>query len=47
MSASLRRVLPRRPSVTADFAAAAWQPPNSVLLARQHQTWSSSTRRSH
>ena len=35
MSAPLRRVLLRRPSVTGDFAAAAWRAPDAGLLARQ------------
>jgi N-dimethylarginine dimethylaminohydrolase len=36
MCAPLRRVLLRRPSVTGDFAAAAWRAPDPRLLARQH-----------
>jgi N-dimethylarginine dimethylaminohydrolase len=36
MCAPLRRVLLRRPSVTGDFAAAAWRVPDAGLLARQH-----------
>jgi len=36
MTAPLRRVLLRRPSVTGDFAAADWRPPDGELLARQH-----------
>src|SRR5215469_17966921 len=39
MSAPLRRVLLRRPSVTGDFAAAAWRAPNAGLLARQHEAF--------
>ena len=39
MSAPLRRVLLRRPSVTGDFAAAAWRAPDSGLLARQHEAF--------
>jgi N-dimethylarginine dimethylaminohydrolase len=39
MSAPLRRVLLRRPSVTGDFAAADWRPPDAGLLARQHETF--------
>jgi len=39
MSAPLRRVLLRRPSVTGDFAAAAWRRPDPGLLARQHQAF--------
>jgi dimethylargininase len=39
MSAPLRRVLLRRPSVTGDFAAAAWRPPDPALLARQHEAF--------
>jgi dimethylargininase len=37
MSAPLRRVLLRRPSVTGDFAAAQWRAPDPGLLVRQHQ----------
>ena len=37
MSAPLRRVLLRRPSVTGDFAAADWRMPDPGLLARQHE----------
>ena len=37
MSAPLRRVLLRAPSVTGDFAAAQWRAPDPGLLARQHQ----------
>ena len=37
MSAPLRRVLLRTPSVTGDFAAAQWRTPDPGLLARQHQ----------
>jgi dimethylargininase len=37
MSAPLRRVLLRRPSLTGDFAAAAWRAPDAGLLARQHE----------
>jgi dimethylargininase len=39
MSAPLRRVLIRRPSVTGDFAAAAWRTPDPGLLDRQHQAF--------
>jgi len=39
MSAPLRRVLVRRPSVTGDFAAAQWRPPEAGLLARQHEAF--------
>jgi N-dimethylarginine dimethylaminohydrolase len=39
MSAPLRRVLLRRPSVTGDFAAAAWRLPDPSLLARQHEAF--------
>jgi N-dimethylarginine dimethylaminohydrolase len=39
MSAPLRRVLVRRPSVTGDFAAAAWRTPDAALLARQHEAF--------
>ena len=39
MSAPLRRVLLRRPSVTGDFAAAAWRAPDAGLLARQHEAF--------
>ncbi|HXZ77468.1 MAG TPA: hypothetical protein VEH31_42260, partial [Streptosporangiaceae bacterium] len=39
MSATLRRVLLRRPSVTGDFAAAAWRAPDAGLLARQHEAF--------
>jgi N-dimethylarginine dimethylaminohydrolase len=39
MSAPLRRVLLRRPSVTGDFAAAAWREPDPSLLARQHEAF--------
>jgi dimethylargininase len=39
MSAPLRRVLLRRPSVTGDFAAAAWRTPDPGLLERQHQAF--------
>jgi len=39
MSAPLRRVLLRRPSVIGDFAAAAWRPPDAGLLARQHEAF--------
>ena len=39
MSAPLRRVLLRRPSVTGDFAAADWRPPDAGLLARQHEAF--------
>jgi dimethylargininase len=37
MSAPLRRVLLRRPSVTGDFVAASWRAPDADLLARQHE----------
>jgi dimethylargininase len=37
MSAPLRRVLLRGPSVTGDFAAAQWRAPDPGLLVRQHQ----------
>jgi hypothetical protein len=47
MAAPLSRVLLRRRWIAGNFATAAWHAPDSVLLARQHQTWSSSTRRSH
>src|SRR5215470_6679402 len=39
MSAPLRRVLLRRPSVTGDFAAAAWRSPDPDLLTRQHESF--------
>jgi dimethylargininase len=39
MSAPLRRVLLRRPSLAGDFAAAAWRAPDPVLLARQHEAF--------
>jgi dimethylargininase len=39
MSAPLRRVLLRRPSVTGDFAAADWRAPDADLLARQHDVF--------
>jgi N-dimethylarginine dimethylaminohydrolase len=39
MSAPLRRVLLRRPSLTRDFAAAGWRPPDVGLLARQHEAF--------
>ena len=39
MSAPLRRVLVRRPSVTGDFAAADWRAPDAGLLARQHEAF--------
>jgi N-dimethylarginine dimethylaminohydrolase len=39
MSAPLRRVLLRRPSITGDFAAAAWRAPDAGLLARQHEAF--------
>lgn len=39
MSAPLRRVLLRRPSVTGDFAAADWRLPDVGLLARQHEAF--------
>src|SRR5260221_5841446 len=39
MSAPLRRVLLRRPSVTGDFAAAAWRAPDAGPLARQHEAF--------
>jgi dimethylargininase len=37
MSAPLRRVLLRRPSLAGDFAAADWREPDTGLLARQHE----------
>lgn len=39
MSAPLRRVLLRSPSVTGDFAAADWRAPDVGLLTRQHQAF--------
>ena len=39
MSAPLRRVLLRRPSLTGDFAAADWRPPDVGRLARQHEAF--------
>jgi len=39
MSAPLRRVLLRRPSLAGDFAGAAWRAPDPGLLARQHQAF--------
>ncbi|HEX9355176.1 MAG TPA: arginine deiminase family protein [Streptosporangiaceae bacterium] len=39
MSAPLRRVLLRRPSVSGDFAAAGWRAPDVGLLARQHEAF--------
>jgi N-dimethylarginine dimethylaminohydrolase len=39
MSAPLRRVLLRRPSVTGDFVAADWRVPDAGLLARQHEAF--------
>jgi N-dimethylarginine dimethylaminohydrolase len=39
MSAPLRRVLLRRPSLTGDFAAADWRAPEIGLLARQHEAF--------
>jgi len=39
MSAPLRRVLVRRPSLTGDFAGAAWRVPDPGLLARQHEAF--------
>jgi dimethylargininase len=39
MSAPLRRVLLRRPSLTGDFATADWRPPDAGLLARQHEAF--------
>jgi dimethylargininase len=39
MSAPLRRVLLRSPSVTGDFAGAAWRAPDAGLLARQHEAF--------
>src|SRR6516164_2085738 len=39
MSAPLRRVLLRRPAVTGDFAAAAWQMPVPGSLPRQHEAF--------
>ena len=37
MSAALRRVLLRSPSVVGDFAAAQWRAPDPGLLVRQHE----------
>jgi dimethylargininase len=37
MVSPLRRVLLRRPATSGDFAAADWRPPDSELLARQHE----------
>jgi N-dimethylarginine dimethylaminohydrolase len=39
MSAPLRRVLLRRPSVTGNFAAAGWRVPEAGLLAGQHEAF--------
>jgi dimethylargininase len=39
MSAPLRRVLLRRPSLAGDFAAADWRAPDPGLLARQHEAF--------
>jgi dimethylargininase len=39
MSAPLRRVLLRSPSVTGDFAVAQWRAPDPGLLTRQHQAF--------
>lgn len=39
MANPLRRVLLRRPSVTGDFAAAAWRAPDAALLVRQHEAF--------
>ena len=39
MSAPLRRVLLRRPSVSGDFTAAAWRTPDAGLLASQHEAF--------
>jgi len=39
MSAPLRRVLLRSPSVAGDFAAAQWRAPDPGLLARQHRAF--------
>jgi dimethylargininase len=39
MSAPLRRVLIRRPSVTGDFAGAGWRAPDAGALARQHEAF--------
>jgi len=39
MSAPLRRVLLRRPAIAGDFAAADWRPPDTGLLARQHEAF--------
>ena len=39
MSAPLRRVLLRRPSLTGDFTGAAWRAPDPRLLARQHEAF--------
>jgi dimethylargininase len=40
MVAPLQRVLLRQPSVTGDFTAAGWRPPDPALLARQHDALS-------
>jgi hypothetical protein len=45
MSAPLRRVLLRRPSVIGDFAAAAWRAPDAGLLARQHEAFGQAAHR--
>jgi N-dimethylarginine dimethylaminohydrolase len=37
MSATLRRVLLRRPAITGDFSAADWRQPDPDLLLRQHE----------
>ena len=39
MSATLRRVLLRRPAVTGDFTAAGWRPPEPGSLTRQHEAF--------
>jgi N-dimethylarginine dimethylaminohydrolase len=39
MSAPLRRVLLRRPSLTGDFAAADWRVPDAGLLRSQHEAF--------
>jgi len=39
MFAPLRRVLLRSPSLTGDFASAAWRAPDPGLLARQHEAF--------
>ena len=39
MTAPLRRVLVRRPTLTGDFAGAAWRLPDPELLVRQHEAF--------